>query len=82
MSIVEHYRTNRTMRERYFRMNGITHAEVCDSIDCSEYADESAYKIMLTGGDGVGCWENREFATIGQAVNWCREYAPELEIIC
>lgn len=81
MSITESYRTNRGMRETYFRMNGITHAEICDATDCFDHTDPDAYKVMLTNGNGCGWWEPREFATIGQARKWCAEYAPELVII-
>ena len=79
--IIEAYATNRSMRESYFRMNGYTHAEICDATDCADYLDENAYKIMVTHGNGVGTWEPREFATIGQARAWCAKYAPELTVI-
>ena len=80
MSITESFRTNSLMRERYFRMNGITHAEICDATDSTDYRDENAYKVLLGDGDGKGWWEPREFSTIGQAVAWCEEYAPELTV--
>lgn len=80
MSITETYATNATMRARYFRMNGITHAEICDATDAAEYRDENAYKILLGDGNGRGWWEPREFQTIGQAHAWCAQYAPELMV--
>ena len=81
MSITESYATNAPMREAYFRMNGITHAEISDATVCLKYHDENAYKIMLTHGDGIGFWEPREFDTVGQARAWCAKYAPELTVI-
>ena len=59
MSITESFKTNRLMRERYFRMNGITHAEICNATDSAEYRDENAYKVMLGDGNGSGWWEPR-----------------------
>lgn len=81
MSIIENYRTNHAMRARYFRMNGITHAEICDATDCCDHDDQDAYKIMLTDGNGVGFWEPREFSTVGQARKWCADFAPELTVV-
>lgn len=80
-STTEAYKTNRPMRERYFYVNSITHAEIHDATEGCDYENENAYKVMLTNGDGVGFWEPREFATVGQARKWCAEYAPELEVI-
>jgi hypothetical protein len=74
-SIVESYKTNRPMREAYFRMNGYTHAEIDDS------RDGDGYEIMLTHGNGIGCYEPRQFDSIGAARKWCKEYAPELTVI-
>lgn len=81
MSITESYRTNHTMRERYFRANGYTHAEICDASECSDYRDPDAYRVMLTDGNGVGTWEEREFTTVGAARRWCATYAPELVVM-
>lgn len=81
MSILESYLTNRPLRETYFRINGITHAEVCDATDSCEYRDPMAYKVMLTNGDSCGWFESSEFSTVGAALGWCHKYAPELEVI-
>jgi hypothetical protein len=71
MAIVEAYKTNRPMREQYFRMNGITHVEVWDTDD--------GYMPALCGGEGEGWPEReREFATVGQVMQWAATYCPEL----
>ena len=71
---IEAYKTNRAMREQYFRINGITHAECWDSS-----GDGEGYIVALCGSDGCGWPERaRVFSTVGQAHKWVSEYAPEL----
>jgi hypothetical protein len=70
---LEDYKGNRAMRELYFRINGITHAECWDS------DDNEGYAVVLCEADGT-CWPERDrvFYTVGQANKWVSEYAPEL----
>ena len=60
------------MREAFYRMNGITHAEIWDS--------ENGYQLAVCSGDGMGWPESPDFATPGQCIGWARTYVPELEI--
>lgn len=68
--MIEAYKTNRTLRETYLRMNSITHAEVWDT--------EEGYKVHLCTAPGIGYPESPEFYTIGQCRKWINEFCPEL----
>lgn len=71
--MIEAYKTNRTMRETFYRMNGIKHAEVWDT--------DNGYQVALCGSEGCGWRESPEFHTIGQCAKWVKTYCPELEIL-
>lgn len=64
--MLEHYRSNPYMRKVFFRMNGITHAEIWDS------EDNDGYQIALCSREGIGTRESPVFATPGQCIAWVR----------
>lgn len=71
MPIIEHYKSNRNMRETYIRMNSLTHVEAWDT--------DEGYVPALCSAEGIGFPENdREFRTVGQVMKWAQEYCPEL----
>lgn len=71
MPIIEHYKSNRNMRESYIRMNNITHVEAWDT--------DEGYVPALCSAEGIGFpEEDREFGTVGQVMKWAQEYCPEL----
>ncbi len=72
---VETYKTNRPMREAFFRMNGYTHVEAFET----EEDGEDVIYPMLTHGDGIGSVErDSPCYTLGQLAAWARRFAPEL----
>lgn len=71
--MIESYKTNAPLREAYFRINGIKHAEIWDT--------DEGYQVALCMSDGCGLRESPEFHTLGQCIAWARKYCPELSII-
>ena len=70
--MLEYYKTNAPLREAFYRMNGIKHAEIWDCDD--------GYQIALCTSESVGFRESPEFSTPGQCITWARNYCPELDI--
>ena len=66
--MLEAYKTNGIMRDRYLQMNSITHAEIWDSED----NQGNDYQLALCTADGVGFREGPTFATPGQVYGWVR----------
>ena len=73
MGIFESYKTNGTMRDRFYRMNGIKHAEVWDTDD--------GYTVALCTARGVGWIESGEKQSIRQCMAWARVHCPELSLL-
>ena len=73
MNILEAYKTNTAMRETYYRMNSIKHAEIWDTDD--------GYQVALCSSEGIGLNSSPEFYTIGQCAKWAKEFCPELSLI-
>jgi len=73
--MIEAYRSNAPLRQAFYRMNGIKHAEVWDS------EDDTGYQVALCGSEGCGWRESPVFATPGQCAAWVRTYAPEMPLI-
>lgn len=71
--MIETYKTNATMRNTFYRINHITHAEAWDT--------EEGYQVALCSDDGVGFRESPEFFTVGQCAQWVKTYCPELRML-
>lgn len=70
--MIEAYKTNPSLRNSYYRMNGIKHAEVWDT--------DEGYQVALCGSEGCGWRCSPEFYTVGQCAKWIKEYCPELSL--
>ncbi len=68
--MIESYKTNAAMREAFYHMNGIKHAEIWNT--------DNGYQVVLCNSYGRGWSESPEFTTIGQCAEWVKTYCPEL----
>lgn len=71
--MIEQWETHSPMRQSFYRMNGITHAEIWDT--------ENGYVVALCSAPNVGFPESRECGTPGACIQWARKYCPELDLI-
>ncbi len=71
--MIEAYKTNAPMREAFYKMNGIKHAEIWDT--------DGGYQVAFCESEGCGWEESPEFSTIGQCINWSKTYCPELPLM-